>query len=441
MAEVIPFRGILYSGEKIDNLAKVITPPFDVITEEEREDYYGKDPYNIIRLVLGKTCHTDTADNNWHTRASGFYESWLSERILIQDDSPSFYLTSIEFLLDDRPVTRYGLIALVRLEPFDKGIILPHERTFSGVRSERLRLIKACRTNFSPIFSLYRDSNGILDTLVDAVADRPPEVYFTDDTRQRHRMWRIADRPLQQHVSASLREKRIYIADGHHRYETSLRYRDWLSHGDLGLPTDHPANYVMMSLSSMQDPGLAILPAHRMLKGIDAAALSSLVNRAGEYFEIQAIPFDGKDVAGALSELSRTLKRKASRNAIGLCKRDARKLYLLTLKPRVMKEKFGNALPSSMQDLDVVVLTRIIFMEILGFDQERLDNEKLIAYSSQAKSAVEAVISGDCDIAFLLNPTKIEQVRRIAEEGLIMPRKATYFYPKVITGLVLNSLG
>ena len=440
MAEIIPFRGIFYNTDKINNLAEIITPPFDVITEQERHDYYDRHPHNIIRLILGKTHKTDTPDNNCHTRASAFYESWLSRHILIQDNSPALYLTSVEFSLGKTLTTRYGLIALVRLEPFEKGIVLPHEKTFSGVRSERLQLMKACHANFSPIFSLYSDNNNILDSLKDSVSNKPAEIDFTDYADQRHRMWRITDRRLHQFISGAMQKGKVYIADGHHRYETSLSYRDWVSQNNSDFSSGHPANYVMMYLSSMEDPGLTILPAHRILKGIEDSAISYFLKQTEEYFNIETIPFHGNGFKTSLARLTRSLKLNASKNAIGVFKKDSRKFYLLTLKPNIMKQKFGNELQASMQNLDVIVLTRIIFMEILGFDQHRLDDEKLITYSSREEPAIDAVISGDCDITFLLNPTKIEQVRRIAEEGLIMPRKATYFYPKVITGLVLNRL-
>jgi len=440
MAEIIPFRGIFYNMDKINNLAEVITPPFDVITGQERQDYYDRHPNNIIRIILGKAHKTDTPDSNRHTRASAFYESWLSKQILIQDNSPALYLTSVEFSLGNMLLTRYGLIVLVRLEPFEKGIVLPHEKTFSKVKSERLQLMKACHANLSPIFSLYSDNSKILDSLKDSVSNEPAGIDFTDYADQRHRMWRITDQRLHRFVSGAMQKRKIYIADGHHRYETSLRYRDWVSQNNSDFSSSHPANYVMMYLSGMEDPGLTILPAHRILKGIEDSAISSFEEKAGEYFNIETIPFHENGFKTSLTKLTKSLKSNTLKNAIGVFKKNDRKFYLLTLKPNIMKQKFGNELSASMQNLDVIVLTRVIFMEILGFDRNRLDDEKLITYSSREESAIDAVIAGDCDITFLLNPTKIEQVRRIAEEGLIMPRKATYFYPKVITGLVLNGL-
>jgi uncharacterized protein (DUF1015 family) len=245
---------------------------------------------------------------------------------------------------------------------------------------------------------------------------------------------------MQLEITESLRDKPIFIADGHHRYETALNYRDWLSTNNSNFDDSHPANYVMMYLCSMQDPGLIILPAHRMLNEVSYSSRRSLISRAAEYFDITIFPYKAagrnRDRGGFLS----ALKANTLKNCIGIVMKDSPELYLLILKQGVMERIFRDELPESLRNIDVTVLTRLIFMELLGFDQARLDNEKLIAYASVAEEAVDAIDAGKHDIAFILNPTKIEQVRSIAESGLIMPRKATYFFPKVITGQVMNSL-
>jgi uncharacterized protein (DUF1015 family) len=203
---------------------------------------------------------------------------------------------------------------------------------------------------------------------------------------------------------------------------------------------DHPANYVMMYLCSMEDPGLIILPAHRMLNQVPAAARASLIQKAGAYFDIITIPYKNGQQAEARAQFMSILSSNNSKNCIGVFMKDPRELYLLTLKPGVMDRMFTDELPEVVRNIDVTVLSRLIFMEIFGFDQFRHDNEKLIAYSSTAKDAIDAVDTGKHDIAFIMNPTKIQQVRKIAEAGLVMPRKATYFFPKVTTGQVLNKL-
>ncbi len=440
MAEIIPFEGILYNPEKINDFAKVITPPFDVISKKDQQNFHESHPNNIIRLILGKSGQIDTSQNNRYTRAAEQFNNWLSDGIMIQDTKPAFYLTAIDFSFENRKVTRYGLIALIRLEPFEKGVVLPHEKTFSGVRSERLELMKACRANLSSIFSLYADRNHVFDLLKEAALNNEPDLKFTDESKILHRLWRITDTNLHVHVFDSMKDSSIFIADGHHRYETALKYREWLSENEPDFTEDHPANYVMMYLCSMEDPGLVILPAHRMLKGVDESKLNTSIEKAGKYFDIKTISFKEETFEKAQEEFISGLKSDVSKNIIGIFVKSRREFYLLTLKPNAMEQKYGDEIPESLKCIDVTVLTRLIFMEILGFDRARLDNDKLIGYSSIAEEAVEKVNAGKYDIAFILNPTRIGQVRRIAEEGLIMPRKATYFYPKVIVGQVLNKL-
>ena len=438
MAEIIPFKGILYNPKKINDFAKVITPPFDVISKKDQQNFYESHPNNIIRLILGKSGHNDTIHNNRYTRAADQLNNWLSDGIMTQDTKPAFYLTAIDFSFKNKKVTRYGLIALIRIEPFEKGVVLPHEKTFSCVRSERLELMKACRANLSSIFSLYADCNHVFGLLREAALKNEPDLNFTDDSGILHRLWRITDANLHRHVFDSMKDSSIFIADGHHRYETALKYREYLSENDPDFTEDHPANYVMMYLCNMEDPGLIILPAHRLLTGVEDSGLDTLIRKAEDYFDIKTIAYKEETFEKAQEEFISDLKSDASKNIIGVFMKNRREFYLCTLKMNVMEQKFSTELPETIRNIDVTVLTRLIFMEILGFDRERLDNDKLIGYSSIAEEAVEKVNAGKYDIAFILNPTRIEQVRRIAEEGLIMPRKATYFYPKVIVGQVLN---
>ncbi|RKZ25035.1 DUF1015 domain-containing protein [bacterium] len=440
MAKVIPFRGILYNHHKISNLRDVTTPPYDVISDQQQNDFYKQHPQNIIRLILGKTTENDTIENNSHTRAADFFNKWLSENVMEQDLSPAFYLTSVDFSVETKKVTRYGLIALVGVETYEKGIVLPHERTFSKVKSERLDLMKSTHANFSQIFALYPDTGDILNTLKTAVSAKDPDIDFADYKRERHKLWRITDIDIHSYVSKVMKEKKVFIADGHHRYETAINYRNWIAKNNLDFNNDHPANYVMMYLCSMQDPGLVILPAHRMLKEIQDSTLSTFIQKASEYFNVTTISFKEEGREKKQAEFLAILKDNKSKNIIGVYMKDRSEFYILTLRTGVMDRLFGNELSESLKNLDVTVLTRLVFMEILDFDQSRLDNEELIGYTSCEKDAIESVVTGKYDMSFILNPTKINQVRTIAQEGKTMPRKSTYFYPKVITGLVLNRL-
>jgi len=440
MINVVPFKGILYNPRKTDNLSDVVAPPFDVISKAERDYFYQRHPHNIIRLILGKPTPDDSPADNPHTRAAAFYHQWLDQGILKRDSNPAFYLTSVEFESENQMVTRYGLIALVRLEPFDKGIILPHEKTFSKVRSERLELMKACHANFSPIFSLYSDQNGILKALTDAALTHKPDMDVVSHNGLRHKLWRVTQPSVLRYVSEAIKERTLFIADGHHRYETALNYREWVKANTPDFTDAHPANFIMMYLCSIEDPGMRILSAHRMFSSVDSPTLANLIRKAQQYFEIIPFPIYAGNNGSNRDNFLATIKDNGAGNAIGVYMRDGSEYYVFILKNNVMDKMFRNELDDSLRNIDVTVLTRLILMELLGFDQNALDDENKIRYSTVATECIDAVNSGKCDITFILNPTKIEQVQQVAGKGLIMPRKATYFYPKVLSGRVLNSL-
>lgn len=443
MAEILPFRGIRYNPDKIEDLSRVVTPPYDIISEQEQEEYYRRDPYNIIRLDKAKTTPQDTEKDNQYTRAAADFNQWLKQGILMQDETPGLYLTSVDFELEGEPVTRFGLIGTVRLEPFESGIILPHEETFSKVKSERLELMKACHANFSHIFSVYSDKDDILSALKAEAGKKMPEEEFTDDSGHVHRMWKIDDPEICRIVTESLKDRRLFIADGHHRYETALNYREWVKQNTPDFDENHPANFIMMYLCAVEDQGLTILPTHRLLPDVDRSAGKKLLGDAAAWFEIESFEHGGQRDArrGARRQLMESMiKRHRSDHVIGLAIKDEPAYYALVLKPGVMKELFGGEIPEPLQGLDVTVLTRLILMKLMGFDKKSLDDHSLIGYTSSSEEAAESVVDGSYDIAFILNPPTNEQVRKIAEAGLTMPRKTTFYYPKAITGQVMNKL-
>jgi uncharacterized protein (DUF1015 family) len=440
MANVVPFRGVLYNPDQIENLSDVVAPPYDVISRDEQAYFHQRHPKNIIRLILGETRDTDTPRDNPHSRAAGFFRSWLAEGTLAQDRQPALYLTSVDFSLEGRTITRYGFIALVGLEPFEKGVVLPHERTFSKVKSERLDLMKACHANFSPIFSLYSGANGILERLKASAGSRRPDMDVVDHKGIPHRLWRIVDADVHRYVTAAMADKRLFIADGHHRYETALTYRDWVAGKNNDFTDDHPANFVMMYLCSMEDPGMLIRPAHRLLIDLEPDALSRLRQKAPGFFDIETFDFNGENREAAQKAFTASLKAGGEQTVIGVYVAGRSSFFRLALRAGVMEKAFGREMPASLLGLDVTVLTRLVFMEILGFDQKRLDDASRITYDSLTDGAIAAVDENRVDAAFILNPTRIEQVREVSGNGLIMPRKSTYFYPKVLSGRVLNIL-
>jgi uncharacterized protein (DUF1015 family) len=427
-----------FNTAKAGPLADIVTPPFDVISETEQARFYERSPYNVVRLIRGKTTAYDTRGNNPHSRAANYLRQWIEEGVLQQDDRETFYLTTLEFPYGDSQRTRYGLIGRVELANFTDGVVLPHEKTFTNVKAERLSLIHACRTNFSPIFSLFEDPEELVGEWAGLAASRTCELEFVDTNGWRHRLWQITDRDRIIRTSQYFKDRRLYIADGHHRYETALNYRNALG---ADLPRSHPANFTMMYLCSMRDAGLIILPAHRLLKDVSRSVRGSFAERAQEFFTVRTLPYEEDRRDSALVESMSILQANPTGGCIGVFMRSSRQFIILRLKrPEMMNQLFAGEFPEAIGLLDVTVLTRLIFMELLGFDQSRLDNEKLIGYNTDPKAAVDAVARGDYDATFILNPPSLQQVRDVAERGLVMPRKATYFFPKVITGLVMNRL-
>lgn len=439
MADVFPFRGVLYNPEKVRNLSEVVAPPYDVISPEEQDAFYTKNENNVIRLILGKATDSDSPENNPHTRAASFLKKCMDENILVQDSDEAMYVTSVEFDAYGKKAVRYGLIARVKLETFDKGVILPHEKTFSKVKTERLGLMKHCKINDSQIFSLYRDNSDIFKFITESVKNMPPVADIYDDKNERHKLWKLTDGKTIAHITEAMKNEVLYIADGHHRYETGLNYREFLKAEMPGFDEKHPANYIMMYLSSMADPGLVIFPTHRVFPALKEGIAASFIDKAKEFFDVKEFPF-GSDPYAALSALGDERAKAADDSpAIGVAIKDAKTFYLMTLKKGVMESKYPS-IPACLRHLDVTVLSNLIIADVMGLDPAALDNEKLIVYTSYEKNAADMVLKGEVAMSFLLSSTKMKQVQDVAENGDVMPRKTTYFYPKALTGLVMHKL-
>ncbi|MFH1076348.1 MAG: DUF1015 domain-containing protein [Pseudomonadota bacterium] len=437
MAQLMAFNGLLYNPEKIPLLKDVATPPYDVISPEKQDAFYEAHPNNIIRLILGKSQASDTQGDCWQTRSAEYFCAWQEEKVLLQDKVPSFYFTEMDYIVDGKSMTRCGLIALVRLEDFTKGEILPHERTFSATKSVRFRLIEAAKANFSQIFSLYSDPGLLVNELChDYISGKSPDINFQDSDGVFHRLWRVAEEDVINAIRDIFLSKPLYIADGHHRYETALRYRDKCLNEKPNLPENALCRYVMMYLSSMHDPGLTVLPTHRVLHGLANEDMDTFFDKASNYFDIETI----ENSSGDRIFLERLRTQGKVRNAIGVFMKTKEAFYVLSLKPEIMNEAFCDTIHTLLKRLDVTILTQIVLKKILGLTEEYLDDEKSIKYISNDKDAIAYVRDKNGSMAFILNPTKVEQVQQTSNANLVMPRKSTYFYPKVVTGMVLHKL-
>lgn len=442
MAIIAPFMGLTYNFKEPGNISRLVAPPYDVITEAEQEEYYKTDPHNVIRLILGEKKKGDSDWDNKYTRAADDFKRWESEDVFVRADHPSMYITSITYDPGDGsgPRVRWGLIALVHIEEEESGVILPHEKTFSAHKDDRLKLMRACNAQFSQIFGLYEDpKKRLFGYLKEAIAVSPKISFdFKDGTS--HQMWIIQDQAIFKKMADAMYDKILFIADGHHRYETSRNYRNLMRARYGRRPPDRSYEYVMMYLSNMDDVGLAILPSHRLIKKCPGFRPGPFLEKLKQWFDIHILPFSNSDPASACLNLKRLMEEKGRiTSVIGFHHHLDNKCYLLSLRPGVRNE-MGEDLHPSLKKLDVLVLSRLILQKGLKFSREDMDNEELFYYDSDMEKAISLVDSGTHQMVFLLNPTRIDHVKEVASNSLIMPRKSTYFYPKILTGLVFNKI-
>ena len=436
MAIIAPFKPIIYNRERIKDLSSVVTPPYDVISEEEQDEYYRRNPYNIIRLILGKKKKGDTDWDNCYTRASDYFNRWLSENVLIKVNKPLMLFTALDYKIKGAEKTRWGLICLVRIEEEDSGVILPHERTFSAHKDDRLKLMRACRAQFSQIFGLYEDHDNVVMNRIMEVEKNVPIWNFTFSDGTRHRIWEIDDPEVFRDVASFMKEKRIFIADGHHRYETARNYRNMMRVRHGMKPSNKSFEFVMMYLTNMYDEGLSILPSHRLIKECPNFDKEIFFKNINQWFDLMPLNVDCAS-GNASSQIEAILRKEGEQTSsfVFLLNGDSN-LYLLKLRDG-LRDEMGDDLHPSLKKLDVLVLSRFIFQKTLGFTKSDLDNEEIFHYQSDMGKAIQLTLKGHYHMAFLINPTKIEHVIEVASNRLIMPRKSTFFYPKILTGFAL----
>jgi uncharacterized protein (DUF1015 family) len=419
-----------------------VTPPYDVISKAKQAGLYDNHPHNIIRLELNRPEPGDDEDNNRYTRAAGFLRQWTAAGVLKAEDRFSLYINETTYSdAGGQTLTRRGFFTRLRLEEFSRGIVLPHERTFSGHKADRLQLIKAAKTNISPIMALYPDPDNQVQAAL--YAGNPRLLAEFDDPAGCHqRLLAVDDLAAIAEVQALMAEKTVFIADGHHRYETGLTYRQYLREQDPArFSASAPCNYILTYLCSMSDPGLSVFASHRVLPKWENFSLPGLLTRLQPFFSIKEYPLNGsreQDSAHLREQLK--LSGKISPTFGFMSKNEAR-FWILTLKEQALERAVMEENEPELRNLDVVILSELVLTQGLGLKPQDYDQVNLIEYISGLSNALNSVADGLADLAFFLNPTKVEQVRAAAEKGFIMPHKSTYFYPKVLTGLVLNPVG
>ncbi|OGQ96021.1 MAG: hypothetical protein A2521_14180 [Deltaproteobacteria bacterium RIFOXYD12_FULL_57_12] len=447
MAFIAPFRGLRYNLEKIGKLEEVVTPPYDVIDAKKQAVFLNRNPYNMIQLDISKEpgFSEDTATR--YERARDFFEKWQAEEILRRDTEPAIYLYFTEYSLPSgRRLTRKGLVALVRLAEFDEGIVKPHEEIFATVAADRLRLMDVCQAQFSQIFSIYPDAKNEIMASLEAARPAQPLYTVQDADGALHTVWAITDPQVLARVSQLFRDKPLYIADGHHRYNTALNYRRLLRERNGELPETSPFNQTMMYLCPMEDPGLSVLPTHRLVRLpgdiLPQASMDDLAVRLGVCFALEEIK-GGSREALVDEVLARMAEAAGRQKVFGLYHAAEDRCFLLALQADLACDKSLKR-PAALRDLDVVVLSDLVIGRLLGLDHERCEHENLVRYFSDPDEALDVAVKesfaekNGAPLLFLMNNTQVSQVKRVADEKLIMPHKSTYFYPKVLTGLVMN---
>jgi len=433
MVEIIPFKALRYDPQQV-KLEDVLTQPYDKITPEMQAKYYERSPHNLVRIILGKAGETDTTSFNVYTRAAEYLHDWRSAGLLRQDSTPSIFIYSQTFTVPGiRELTeRRGLIALGRIHDYSDGVVFRHEQTLSKPRQDRLDLLRATRTHFGQIFMLYSDPQGEVEALLQAKTEEEPETSVLDEYETLHRVWRVDDPALIQAVQQKMAGKKLLIADGHHRYETALAYRDERRTASGGSDPNAPYEFVMMTLVPMESPGLVILPTHRIVHGLPTYDRERMLEDAGRFFDISRIDLRTE------TRSATTLLGEAGAHCTAFVAVTRQGPYLMRAKKSAVHDALGE-LPSRQRELDVIQLHRILLERILGISEEAVRNQEHVRYERDAFEAISWVRQG-ANVAFLMNPAKIEQVREVAFAGEVLPQKSTDFYPKLLSGLTIYAL-
>jgi len=424
MVKIKPFLGIVYNPAKIHNLSQVVCPPYDVINPQEQDYYYKLHPYNMIRLVLSK----NTPQENRYKFSSRCFKEWQKEQVFIRDEKPAVYFYNQIFNIKGERKNRLGFIALLRLGE-EKEAIFPHEHTRAEAKEDRFRLIKAVRANLSPIFALFSYTKRIIQrTQEQCLANASPFIDIIDKEGVRHQLWRVIDPQIIAKISANMEDTDIFIADGHHRYAVALEYRRYMRR--LGHTNPQASfNYIMSYFTNSEGKGLVILPIHRMIRGLAGLDLEELKQELNKYFDIEEIADKNKFYF---------LMQKAgtSQHTIGMYKN--KKFYLLRLKNLKFIYSFAERdKPKEYNNLDISVLNSLILRNILKLD---IEDRRRIQFSHDEDWLIEEANKDPESLVFLLNPVKIEQLLSVARLKEPMPSKSTFFYPKLLSGLVIHKL-
>ena len=445
MAEIKPFRGIRYAWEDVsaEEMSDLVAPPYDVIGAEEQEVLYQKHPANIVRLDLNRIQRKDNGDDNRYERARRHLFDWIAQGTLVVDRKPAIYVHEQEFTDETGEVfIRRGFIALGRLADYEERIVLPHERTLKGPKEDRLELMKATECNLSQIFFLYDDPNSTVDGVLfsDGAISAEPAVDIATDDGIHHRLWSISDEKLHAQVEAAMAERPLLIADGHHRYETALAYRNFRRRIADGPEPEAPYEFVMGFFVNIHDPGLQVFPTHRVVHSVEGFDFSDLRRRLDEtdYFAVDELE---PELLEDFDRLRQELEAAGQDNsAFAMVSGDGQDGFWVRFTGDETEDFFDQTVPDTVRRLDVSILHDGILEDMLGIDRAAQEAYSHLSYVKSWHNAHDALADEKTQMVVFMNPTPVEQVNEVCLSGGKMPQKSTYFFPKILSGLAINPL-
>lgn len=426
MAVIHPFRGVRYEISQVGALSDVVAPPYDVIDADLQNRLYEASPYNLIRLELNRAEEGDGESSNRYTRAAGFLKDWRRRGVLFEEPHPAFYVYQQTYQVEGRgSFTRTGFLGRIRLERFGEGAVYPHEQTLAGPKADRLSLYRATGFNLSPIFGLYPDPENLVIRAIEAgIQDRTPLI-ATDHLGVVNKLWVVTDQQTHTIAQGLMAEKPVFIADGHHRYETSIAYRDERQASGLLTGPDDPANFAMMMFVGMSDPGLLILPTHRLAKGFPGLTADVLAERLAPEFEIERV--------GSLATAWEAIEANGDQDVLGFGTIADGQWLTARLRSDAAMDRLAADHSADWRSLGVSILQVLVFDHLLK-DLGRPS----CGYVHTLDEVRRSIADGDCGLACLVPPAGMDHVAAIASNLEKMPAKSTYFYPKLLSGLVLN---
>lgn len=432
MADIRPFHGVHYNPSLVKDMTKVICPPYDIISPQLQQELHNRSDHNFIRIEFGFESPHDNSTENKYTRAAAAMESWMKQNILVTDDKPAIYIDEHSFIHQGKACRRRSITSLVKLEDWSKMIIRPHEGTLAKAKSDRLNMLWALHANTSPIMVLYQDSQREILSLVEKQTKKKTLYTMDKIDGESHKIWAIADEDVIFKIHGALADQPLYIADGHHRYESALNYQRERRSTSANGSKEEPFDFVMMTLLDMDDPGLVILPAHRMVGGLSAAAIDDLQKRLPAFFNIRRENIDKHNIR---AQIDRLLAGDSGSSRLVLCGLKKDQLLSIWLRdPDSVRAMFPAFHTDIYQKLDVSIVDHVILEELLGITQDKMGS--YLNWVHDPVMAVEKVQANEYQLGIIVNPVKPDVIKAIADKGDRMPKKSTYFFPKVPAGLV-----